>query len=93
MAGGCRAPPLAWLSLDEADSDLGLFLEYFVAAVRTGRAGGAPAARAQACAETLAMAAGPDPRPADVAGCLVNELEELEDDLVLVLDDYHRIRG
>jgi LuxR family maltose regulon positive regulatory protein len=37
--------------------------------------------------------AAPDPRPDAVAGCLVNELEELEENLVVVLDDYHRIGG
>ncbi len=77
--------PFAWLSLDEADSDLSQFVEYFVAAVRTAVPG--------ACAETLAMVEAPEPRPEAVAGCLVNELEELEGDLVLALDDYHRIGG
>ena len=79
-----------WLSLDEADSDLSLFVEYLVAAVCRGGEGGATSG---ACARTLALARGPEPRPDDVASCLVNELEELDDDLVLVLDDYHRIRG
>ena len=77
--------PYAWLSLDEADGDLSLFVEYFVAAVRRLEPG--------ACAETLTLAAGPEPRPAALASCLVNELEELKDPLVLVLDDFHRIRG
>ncbi len=82
----------AWLSLDEADSDLSLFVEYFVAACKD-RGSGATSMAGGACAETLALARVPEPRPLEVASCLVNELEELADDLVVVLDDYHRIRG
>ena len=39
--------PSAWLSLDENDSDLNLFLHYFIAALRT--------IFNQACEETLAL--------------------------------------
>ena len=46
--GGVTPPlPSAWLSLDENDSDLLLFLRYFVAAIRT--------VCPEACAETLAL--------------------------------------
>ncbi len=93
--GPAHQHPFAWLSLDEADSDLSLFVEYLVVAIHNVPAvrGVAPGA----CAETLAMAAAPDPRPTVVGACLVNELEalaeDLTDDLVLVLDDYHLIHG
>ena len=39
--------PSAWLSLDEKDSDINLFLRYFIAALRT--------IFSDACAETLAL--------------------------------------
>ena len=74
--------PHAWLSLDEADSDLGLFVEYLVAAVRT--------VVPRACAETLATVASDSPVAA-VADCLVNDLASLDPYLVIVLDDYFRI--
>ena len=37
VGGGGVTPPLpsAWISLDERDSDLGLFLHYFIAGLRT----------------------------------------------------------
>ena len=55
LTGQASAPPLpaAWLSLDENDSDLVVFLRYFVAAIRTVF----PAS----CAETLCVAEAPQP--------------------------------
>ena len=81
-------PPLpsAWLSLDEADSDLVGFLRYFVAAIRT--------VFPEACAETLALLGAPYPTAqAPLVIALGNELERLPARVVLVLDDYHAIRG
>ena len=76
----------AWLSLDETDSDLELFLRYFVAAIRTVF----PAA----CAETLALLQAPlAPDQGVLLVALSNELEQLPGRLVLVLDDYHAIHG
>ena len=78
--------PAAWLSLDESDSDLELFLRYFVAAIRTVF----PAA----CAETLALLQAPfAPNETPLLVTLSNELELLPARLVLVLDDYHSLRG
>ena len=69
--GGVTPPlPSAWLSLDENDSDLVVFLRYFVAAIRT--------VFPEACAETLALLGAPYPTaqtPLVVA--LGNELERL----------------
>jgi LuxR family maltose regulon positive regulatory protein len=74
----------AWLSLDAEDSDLVVFVSYFVAAVRTAVPG--------ACADTLdCLAAGQPASLAALAGHLSNDLEALPARLVLVLDDYHRI--
>ena len=80
---GGATPPLgaAWLSLDENDSDLVVFLRYFVAAIRT--------VFPDACVETLALLGAPYPTvqtPLVVA--LGNELERLPARCVLVLDDY-----
>ena len=77
--------PSAWLSLDERDNDLVVFVSYLVAAVRTLF----PAA----CAETLALISGMTLPPAAVISrSLSNELAAIQQEFVLVLDDYHVIR-
>jgi LuxR family maltose regulon positive regulatory protein len=74
----------AWLSLDEGDSDLAVFLRYLLAAIDTEVPG--------ACPETSALIrVAEPPSAAAIAGVLTNELDELDDDLTLVLDDYHLI--
>jgi LuxR family transcriptional regulator, maltose regulon positive regulatory protein len=84
--GGKPYLPSAWLSLDENDSDLNLFLRYFIAAMRT--------IFKEACERTLALlqARQQPPNPVLYAS-LVNELVELPGEAILVLDDYHTIRG
>lgn len=77
--------PTAWLSLDEDDSDLVVFLRYFVAAIRT--------VFPKSCAETLALLRAPNPiAQAPLAVALGNDLERLPGRLILVLDDYYAIR-
>ena len=79
LATGGVTPPLpsAWLSLDEADSDLVVFLRYFVAAIRT--------VFPEACAETLALLRAPHPTAqARLVVALSNELERLPARIVLV---------
>jgi LuxR family maltose regulon positive regulatory protein len=78
--------PTAWLSLDQNDSDLTLFLRYFIAALRT--------IYTEACAETLALLqAQRQPPLAVLYNTFSNELEELPGEVILVLDDYHIIQG
>ena len=78
--------PSAWLSLDENDSDLNLFLRYFIAAVHT--------VFKDACAETLALLQARQQPPQNILfATLSNELEELPGEMILVLDDYHTIHG
>ncbi|MFN8469488.1 MAG: LuxR C-terminal-related transcriptional regulator [Caldilineaceae bacterium] len=82
------AAPLttAWLTLDEHDGDLVLFLRYFVAAVHKAQAG--------ACPQTEAMLyAQRQPRPDLLLTTLSNELSQLPSDLLLVLDDYSAIQS
>lgn len=76
----------AWLSLDAEDSDLVVFVNYLVAAART--------VCPNACVDTLDyLNVGQPPSLAALAGCLSNDLEALSTPLVLVLDDFHRIRS
>ena len=87
-ARASSAAPLAaaWLTLDENDGDLVLFLRYFVGAVRT--------VQPRACSQTDALLyALRQPRPELLFATLSNELAELPSDLVLVLDDYSAVHS
>ncbi len=84
---GKPAPTLsAWLSLDEHDSDLAIFLSYLIEALRK--------IFPDACPETLAMLRGPHQLPKKrLYITLNNELEALPGNFILVLDDYHSLSG
>ena len=85
-AGDAPPLPVAWLALDEGDSDLVLFLRYFIAALRTIVPG--------ACAGTAEMlAAAQEPPPEVVGARLSNEIAHLPGPFVLALDDFHTIQG
>ncbi len=78
--------PSAWLSLDENDSDLNLFLNYFIAALRT--------LFPDCCKETLALVRSRSiSPPAYLYATLSNELERLSQNFIIVLDDYHTLHG
>lgn len=80
----CRYPS-AWLSLDETDSDLRVFVSYVVAAVQT--------VSSTACQETLTQLRADElPSAERLAGFLCNDLDAIGKPFILVLDDYHRIR-
>ena len=76
------ARPAAWLSLDEEDGDPSRFMAYLVTALRTI----AP----EIGEGVLGALRTPQPPPTEsVLTGLLNELAAVEDDFVLVLDDYH----
>jgi len=78
--------PNAWLSLDERDDDLAIFVTNLVGAVHTIF----PAA----ADTTLAAASGATaPPPGIIARTLLNDLVAVEQDFILVLDDYQVIRS
>ncbi|MFN8467854.1 MAG: LuxR C-terminal-related transcriptional regulator [Caldilineaceae bacterium] len=90
LARAGRTPrPAAWLSIDEQDSELVVFVRYFCAAVRTLFPG--------ACPHTLSLLNAPSaphaPPLAALVAALSNELVDLPREFVLVLDDYHAISG
>jgi LuxR family maltose regulon positive regulatory protein len=75
---------VAWLSLDEADSNPTRFLSYLVAALQTI----APSLGDGLTGELQS----PQPPPIEsVLAALLNELATIADNFVLVLDDYHVI--
>jgi len=78
--------PSAWLSLDETDSDLRVFLVYFVAALRN--------VVPECCRNTLRQLQTDELKdPKALAHILCNDLERSGKSLVLVLDDYHRLHN
>ena len=78
--------PAVWLSLDENDSDPNIFIRYFTAALRT--------IFADACEQTLMLLqARLKPPLSDLYTTLSNDIEQLPGNFILVLDDYHTIRG
>jgi LuxR family maltose regulon positive regulatory protein len=82
--GACL--PSAWLSLDEDESELNLFLRYVIAALRT--------IYADTCEETLMLLqAMQQPPQAILYTTLCNELSRLPGEVILVLDDYQFIHG
>jgi LuxR family transcriptional regulator, maltose regulon positive regulatory protein len=77
--------PYAWLSLEREDNTPAVFLAGFVSALRR---------LFPACGgELLALLRDPtvELTPALVLPALLNELDELDQEFVLVLDDYHHI--
>jgi LuxR family maltose regulon positive regulatory protein len=78
--------PGAWLTLDEDDRDPATFLRGLLAALQTmfPAAGGATLAR---------LNAGTLPPMPDLARGLADELERIAEPFILVLDDYHAVRG
>ncbi len=81
-----RGWPAAWLSLDEGDDDLVVFLSYVAAAVENIFPG--------ACELTQKLLRTPQPPPVDyLAATLINELSDIPQPFALVLDDYHSLRA
>ena len=79
-----RRMPAAWFAVDETDSDPDRFLSYFVAAVRTVVAGFG--------SDIVRLLSSPQlPPPEYLADAMVNALAAIDQPLLIVLDDYHRI--
>ena len=78
--------PSAWLSLDENDSDLTVFMRYCIAALRS--------VIPEACTQTAALLQPRQlPPPAVLHAIFSNDLAQLPTECILVLDDYQTIQG
>jgi LuxR family transcriptional regulator, maltose regulon positive regulatory protein len=78
--------PAAWLSLDEHDSDVMIFLHYLIGALRTIFNG--------ACPKTLDLILSTQqPSLGEISTSIVNEINQLPEAFILVLDDYQTIQG
>lgn len=75
-----------WLSLDEQDNDLTLFLRYLIAALQTAD---------EELGETAValLQSADSPSPHTVLAILINELAARSDRLIVLLDDYHVIEN
>jgi LuxR family maltose regulon positive regulatory protein len=78
--------PSAWISLDKHDNDLVIFLSYFLEAIQLIYPGVGDETRA------LLKDAPLPPLHALTTG-LINELNQIEENYLLVLDDYHSIHN
>src|SRR4051812_22919297 len=81
---GASDVPTAWVSLDDSDNDLITFVSYVLAAIRTI----APTVTFQT--HSLLQAVPPPPLNL-LATSLSNDLEQINNDFLLVFDDYHVI--
>jgi LuxR family maltose regulon positive regulatory protein len=80
---------VAWLSLDEGDSDPASFLAYLIAALN--RVEGIETAMVK---NLLGMLQSPQPPPTEsFLTSLINELVDIPDKIIFVLDDYHVIES
>ena len=78
------AMPVAWLSLDAADNDLGRFLAYFAAALQT--------VDDHLGEEMMVAVEGNQPvQIGELLAGLLNEIDQVGRPFILVLDDYHLI--
>ncbi|MGE0542176.1 MAG: AAA family ATPase, partial [Dehalococcoidia bacterium] len=74
----------AWVSLDQTDNDPAMFWGYVIAALQTVRPGVGE--------NTRALLSLPQAPPmTSVVTSLINEINTIEDDVVLILDDFHVI--
>ncbi len=78
---------VAWLSLDEHDNDLHRFWMYLLATLEKLR----PDILTQALEGLKVARARQSPLGEEIVTALLNDLAGLEDEIVLVLDDYHEI--
>src|SRR3990172_13298972 len=85
VAGCERSEPkvrVAWLLLDEGDSDPVRFISYLVAALQTIKAGIGE--------DLLAILQSPQPPSTEaILTALLNEITPIPDNFILVLDNYH----
>ncbi|MGB3137049.1 MAG: LuxR C-terminal-related transcriptional regulator, partial [Nodosilinea sp.] len=76
--------PVAWVSLDQSDNDPAIFWTYLITALQNVQPGLGE--------RSLSLLLSLQPPPIEsVLMTLLNELTTVEEDLVLILDDYHAI--
>ena len=83
LVAGCERP-IAWLSLDEGDSDPARFLTYLITALQTIAPGIGE--------RVLSVLQSPQPPPIEsILTTLLNEITTIPDKFIFILDDYHML--
>lgn len=78
--------PAVWLSLDNGDNDPAVFLNYIVSGIQSKQQDFGP--------DALRLLKAPNsPSSESIASLLINELSGIENNLLLVFDDFHVIRS
>lgn len=78
--------PAAWLTLDESESEIRVFVHYLIAALRT--------IFDNACVNTLKLLYAQQPLPLEhIAASLSNDIHLLPGNFLLVLDNFQEIQG
>ena len=79
-----RETPTSWLSLDSNDNDPALFLQYLIAALQT--------INSKTGTASLALLQSPQlSSKTAILSALINDLAKIQDNFILILDDYHWI--
>ncbi len=79
-----REIPTSWLSLDSDDNDPALFLQYLIAALQT--------INSKTGTASLALLQSPQlSSKTAILSALINDLAKIQDNFILILDDYHWI--
>lgn len=77
--------PSAWISLDASDNDLQIFMTYLIESIESMFPGSVKDLRALMKGTNM-------PSAGMLATSLINHLYEIDDNFILVLDDYHLIQ-
>ena len=78
--------PTAWISLDEGDNDLAVFLGYFMMSVQSILPDFGEQIHTYSQASLL-------PPLSTIINYLINEIHQIDQDFVLVLDDFHLLKN
>jgi len=90
--GRIHPSTVAWLSLDEGDSDPIRFLTYFVAALQTVNLSDSEGNSIKIGNGVLAVLQSPQPPSTEsILTTLLNEITAVSTPIILILDDYHLI--
>ena len=89
MAEWAAAVPdqlVTWVSLDQGDNDSAFFWTYLITALQK--------IQSELGERSLLLLQSPQPPPIEsVLATLINEINHVEDDLTLILDDFHVIEN
>jgi ATP/maltotriose-dependent transcriptional regulator MalT len=78
--------PTAWISLDKRDNDPAEFMDYIIAGIRNIKSDFGESSQ-------KLLNAPVKPNSESITGLLINDAIQIEEDFILVLDDFHQINS